>query len=79
MVKTEFYIAGGDVMKMSTKLSDCTKLCEIEDILYNNDGNRLKWVWNDEKQGYTERIVMEQSDVINSDGILRRIIFSVGS
>jgi len=79
MIKTEFYVAGGDVMKMSTKLADCTKLCEIDGILYDNDGNRLKWVWNEKKQGYTERIVMEQSDKINSEGIVRRIIFSVGS
>ena len=79
MIKTEFYVAGGDVMQMSTKLADCTKICEIDGVLYDNDGNRLKWVWNEKKQGYTERIVMGQSDKINSDGIVRRIIFSVGS
>lgn len=79
MIKTEFYVAGGDVMQMSTKLEDCTKLCEIDGILYDNDGNILKWVWNEKKQVYTERNVMKQSDKINSDGIVRRIIFSVGS
>ena len=79
MVKTEFYVAGGNVMQMSTKLDDCTKICEIEGILYDYDGNRRKWVWDESKQGYTERIVMAQSDKINSNGIVRRIIFSVGS
>ena len=79
MVKTEFYVAGGDVIQMSTKLEDCTKICEIEGILYDSDGNIRKWVWSEKHKGYTERIVMNQSDKINSDGVVRRIIFSVGS
>lgn len=76
MIKTEFYVAGGDVMQMSTKLADCTKICEIDGILYENDGNRLKWVWDKGHQRNTKRIVMEQSDIISPEGIVRRIIFS---
>ena len=79
MVKTEFYVAGGNQMQMSTKLADCTKLCEIDGILYDYDGNRTIWVHNSEKNGYTERIVMTKSDLINSEGVIRRIIFSVGN
>ena len=79
MVKTEFYVAGGNQMQMSTKLADCTKLCEIDGILYDYYGNRTIWVHNSEKNGYTERIVMTKSDLINSEGVIRRIIFSVGN
>ena len=79
MVKTEFYVAGGNKMQMSTQLADCTKICELEGVLYDYDGNRLKLVYKADKNGYTERIVMAQSDLINSEGVIRRIIFSVGS
>jgi hypothetical protein len=79
MVRTEFYIAGGNQIQMSTKLADCTKLCEIDGILYDYDGNRHKWVKNSDKDYFTERIVMKQQDNISEDGIVRIIIFSVGN
>jgi len=76
MIKTEFYIAGGNKMQMSTKLSDCTKLCEIDGILYDYDGNRQIWVKNANTDYFTERIVMQEQDNISTDGIVRVIIFS---
>lgn len=78
-VKTVFYIAGGNNIQMSTKLEDCTKLCEIDGILYDYDGNRQKWVKNPDKDYFTERIVMKQQDNVSMDGIVRIIIFSVGN
>lgn len=79
MVKTIFYVAGGNVIHMSTKISDCTKILEVEGLLYEHDGNRLHWVYNEKHNGFTERIIMEHYDKIDSCGITRIIIYSVGS
>jgi hypothetical protein len=77
MVKTEFYVAGGDKKRMSTKLSECTKICEIEGLLYDYVGSRTTWV--SENVSCSTRYVLAETDLINSDGVIRRIIFSTDS
>lgn len=78
MLKTEFYIAGGNQTQMSTKLDECTKLFEVEGILYDCNDNIERWVseTNEEIPTYTHRTVMQQKDLISPNGVIRRIILS---
>lgn len=78
MLKTEFYIAGGNKNQMSTKLDDCIKLCEIEGVLYDCNENIERWISETSEVGftYTKRTVMQQKDLISPNGVIRRVIFT---